>query len=34
MDSNYKIKFYEDALEGLYGTEYDIEKLQFVNLLF
>jgi hypothetical protein len=27
MDKNFNLTIYEDALEGLCGTEFDVEKL-------
>lgn len=31
MDSNFKLTSYEDALDGLRNSEYDPEKIQFIN---
>ena len=31
MNKNYKLEATEDTLDGLRGSEYDPEKVQFIN---
>jgi hypothetical protein len=33
MQRDFKVYMYEDSLDGLRNTEFDVEKIQFTNLL-